>query len=178
MVARWHGQYDELASARYPALVSYAMAFTGQRATAEDLVQEALLRTFGTPRRLHSAEHAEHYARRAIATAFIDDVRKRERLGRLAPRLASVEVERDAATAIDLEDEVARALVSLSPQARACVILRYYDDLSIDQIAAHLHLANGTVKRYLHDAAATLRTSLGAADAPTMPVVATRGRVI
>lgn len=44
-MARWQGFYDELAERRYPALLAYAIAVTGQRATAEDLVQEAMVRT-------------------------------------------------------------------------------------------------------------------------------------
>ena len=52
--------------------------------------------------------------------------------------------------------------MTLSPQVRACVVLRYYDDLTIAQVADRLHLAIGTVKRYLHDGGATLRDTLGA----------------
>ena len=50
-MARWQGFYDELAHERYPNLLAYAIAFTGQRNTAEDLVQEALIKSFGRPRR-------------------------------------------------------------------------------------------------------------------------------
>jgi DNA-directed RNA polymerase specialized sigma24 family protein len=60
-VAGWQGFYTELATTRYPALLAYATALTGQRATAEDLLQDA----FGpataegdpgpSPRPLHGA---------------------------------------------------------------------------------------------------------------------------
>ena len=49
-----------------------------------------------------------------------------------------------------------------TPQVRACVVLRYYDDLTVAQVADRLHLAIGTVKRYLHDGGAALRDALGA----------------
>ena len=42
------------------------------------------------------------------------------------------------------------------------MVLRYYDDLTMAQIADRLSLATGTVKRYLHDGAAALRDQLGA----------------
>jgi RNA polymerase sigma factor (sigma-70 family) len=161
-VARWQGFYDELAEARYPSLLAYAIAFTGQRATAEDLVQEAMVRTFSSPRRLSSAQHAEHYVRRAIASVFVDDKRREQLFRRSAARLADADVTPDGAVEVDSRDAVTLALVALTPQVRACVVLRYYDDLTVAQIADRLGLALGTVKRYLHDGAESLRDELGA----------------
>ena len=161
-MARWQGFYDELAERRYPALLAYAIAFTGQRATAEDLVQEAMVRTFSSPRRLSSAQHAEHYVRRAIASVFVDDKRREQLFRRSASRIASADVSADGAARVDARDAVSVALTALTPQVRACVVLRYYDDLTVAQIADGLGLAVGTVKRYLHDGAAALREELGA----------------
>ena len=45
-------------------------------------------------------------------------------------------------------------------------VLRYYDDLPVSEIAHHLKLATGTVKRYLHDGATQLRELLGTEDPP------------
>src|SRR5699024_12845198 len=44
------------------------------------------------------------------------------------------------------------ALTTLPPRQRACVVLRYYADLTIEQTGDELGLATGTVKRYLHEA--------------------------
>lgn len=176
-MGRWQGFYDELADRRYPALLAYAMAFTGQRATAEDLVQEAMVRTFSSPRRLASADHAEHYVRRAIASVFVDDKRREQLFRRSTTRLARTDVGPDHAANVDARDAVTLALAALSPQVRACVVLRYYDDLTMAQIADQLHLAVGTVKRYLHDGAQTLRGELGAdPDAERVEVVVTERR--
>ena len=161
-MARWQGFYDELADQRYPSLLAYAMAFTGQRATAEDLVQEAMVRVFSSPRRLSSAQHAEHYVRRAISSVFIDDKRREQLFRRSASRLADADVAPDRAAHVDHRDAVTVALGSLTPQVRACIVLRYYDDLTVAQIADRLGLALGTVKRYLHDGAEALRGELGA----------------
>lgn len=161
-MARWQGFYDELATERYPSLLAYAVAFTGQRATAEDLVQEAMIRTFSSPRRLSSAAHAEHYVRRAIASVFIDDARREKLFRRTAHRLVDDGLAEDHSPETDTRDTVADALATLTPQVRACVVLRYYDDLTVAQVADRLHLALGTVKRYLHDGGATLRDALGA----------------
>ncbi len=72
----WQSLYDELATERYPRLLAYATALTGDRPSAEDLLQDALVNTFGTPRRLHSAEHAERYVRRAMVNGLIDSGRR------------------------------------------------------------------------------------------------------
>jgi len=174
-VSRWQGFYDELATERYPALLAYASAFTGQRATAEDLVQEALVRTFSRPRRLASREHAEHYVRRSIASIFVDDKRREQVFRRTASRLASPETVPGADADAGLRDQVADALQGLAPQVRACVVLRYYDDLAVAQVADRLGLAVGTVKRYLHDASGTLRDALGAEpDEERVDVIASR----
>jgi len=140
------------------------MAFTGQRATAEDLVQEAMVRVFSSPRRLSSAQHAEHYVRRAISSVFIDDKRREQLFRRSASRLADADVAPDRAAHVDHRDAVTVVYGSLTPQVRACIVLRYYDDLTVAQIADRLGLALalGTVKRYLHDGAEALRGELGA----------------
>ena len=67
----------------------------------------------------------------------------------------------------DVVMDVRAALAALPPQERACVVLRFYDDLTVPQIAAQLRLAEGTVKRYLSDASGKLTRTLGEdVDAP------------
>ena len=59
-------------------------------------------------------------------------------------------------------------MARLSPRQRVCVVLRYYDDLTVPQIADTLGLAPGTVTGYLADASRALRAVLGGqAVAPT-----------
>jgi RNA polymerase sigma-70 factor (ECF subfamily) len=55
---------------------------------------------------------------------------------------------------------VTEALAHLSPRERACVVLRYFDDLTVADIASELSLSTGATKRYLSDGAAKLRTLL------------------
>ena len=52
-------------------------------------------------------------------------------------------------------------LLTLRPRLRACVVLRFYDDLTVPEIARRLDLSDGTVKRYLFDATAQLEAVLG-----------------
>ena len=44
------------------------------------------------------------------------------------------------------------ALRSLPPRQRACVVLRYHEDLPVAEVAAMIGVAEGTVKRYLSEA--------------------------
>lgn len=57
-------------------------------------------------------------------------------------------------------DEMWVRLDLLKPDERACVVLRYYEDLSISEIASHLNVPSGTVKSHLHRAIAKLRDLL------------------
>jgi len=111
--------------------------------------------------RLPRAEE-QKLMRRAIASIFIDDARRAKVFRRTAGRFAAGEVTADSADALASRDAVMAALGTLPPQVRACVLLRYYDDLSIAQISHSLKIAEGSVKRYLHDGAVTLRGILAA----------------
>ena len=66
----------------------------------------------------------------------------------------------DAATdaRLDLHDELRR----LAPRERACLVLRYYDDLKVDDIAATLGISSGAVKRYLSDGLGKMAIALDA----------------
>ncbi len=128
---------------------------------AEDLVQEAVIATFTKSRNFESVDHAERYVRRAIATRYVDVVRKnRSRVSRelrTAPR--------DVIPGPELNDPLSNAVVvalaSLSPQVRACVALRYLEDMSIRSTASILGLSEGTVKRYVSDGLRHLNERLG-----------------
>jgi RNA polymerase sigma-70 factor (ECF subfamily) len=141
--------------------VSYAYLFAMNRAEAEDLVQEALVRTFSRRRSFHDPASAEGYVRQAIRTSFMDAARRggrwRARLHLVAESETARSPEDTAADGLD----VRAALAGLPPQERACVVLRHMDDLTVADIAAELGLRPGTVKRYLSDGTRTLRGAVG-----------------
>jgi len=159
-MSAWKEQFDEMSTRRYPALLAYATLLAGDRATAEDLVQDALLRTFSRPRRFPSPGHAEAYVRRAIQSTFIDSHRRRSVLFRTFSRVVERDRQPDASPKVDDRDLVESALASLPPRVRACIVLRFYDDLSIADIADRLDMKAGTAKRYLSDGVSRLRELL------------------
>lgn len=154
----WSSHFHDLSTTRYPALLAYATLLTGQRATAEDIVQDALLRTFGRPRRLPSVGHAEAYVRRAILTIFLDGTRRRSTLIKTFAKVAEAPVTPDSARDLENRDQVERALASLPPQVRAAIVLRYFDDLLVSEVAARMGITTGTAKRYLSDGIGRLRS--------------------
>ena len=157
---------EQMLASRYRAITAYAVMLCGNAVEADDLVQDAIVATFGSLRRFESAGLAEAYVRRAIASRFID-ARRRDQSHRRAIRvLARDEAATAASPALIVEHatDVARALATLPPRQRACVMLRYLDHLSTREVAHTLNIAEGSVKRYTADAVARLAPLLGIPD--------------
>ncbi|MBN2176498.1 MAG: sigma-70 family RNA polymerase sigma factor [Demequinaceae bacterium] len=166
-MGRWSEHLGPLMETRYPALLAYANALTaGDRAQAEDVVQDAIVRSFSRGRGFETVAHSEAYTRRAILSVFLDKTRSRSRLLRAFSRLAEADATPSHDDTVDTSESVRTLLRHLSPRERACVVLRYYDDLTIAQVADALGLASGTVKRYLSNATSHLGAHLGLPDDP------------
>ena len=162
-MAHWRGVLDEVVRERRSALIGYACLFVVDRRDAEDLVHEAVVRTFSRPRTITDANAAEGYVRKVIQSVYIDRLRKqrtwREKAHLFIEDTPAPATEQAACAAVD----VGSALRLLSPRERACVALRYFDDLPVAEIAAVLDIGQGAVKRYLSDGTRKLRASLGVA---------------
>ena len=158
----WGDDLGSLVADRGSALVGYAFLLCGDLDRAEDLVQEALVKAFGRrASRSDDIEWAEAYVRRAILNTFLDGYR-RGRLWRKVRHLLTEEPGRDGpAVASDARIDLHAALVQLPPRERACVVLRFYDDLTVPAVAARLGISVGTVKRYLSDGVRRLEALLG-----------------
>lgn len=155
---------------RYPALLAYANLLTGgDRASAEDLVHDAFVRSFGRGKSFDTLGHAEYYVRRAILSVFLDGTRRRKRHTAVMGRIATPESHPSHEDGVGSADMLRTLLAELSPQERACAVLRYVDDLTVDATAARLGLASGTVKRYLANASARLHAALGTDPEATQP---------
>jgi len=161
-MTRWDDHLAALLDERYPALVSYARMLTqGDLAAAEDLVHDALIKVFVRTSRFASPGHAEGYVRRAIVSVFIDGTRSTTRRRRAYARSVTPLSTPGPEASVGLATDVEKALAELPPRERACIVLRYFDDLTVPQVARHLGIADGTAKRYLADASARLAVALG-----------------
>lgn len=148
----WDDELTQLVQERGPALVGCAYLLTGSLPAAEDMVQEAVLRTFARRRTGAGQTWLEAYVRRAILNVYLDEYRSRRRWWRSAPVLRDETLPRAPDATVPARVDVLTALAQLSPRERACVVLRFYEDLTVGETADRLGLSAGAVKRYLHDA--------------------------
>src|SRR5215470_3835599 len=156
----WKQTLAELAGDRLTSLKRQAFLLCGDDSQAEDLVQDALVRAFARPLRTPRPGAAEAYVRVIMVNLFIDGARRRSRWNRAAPLLAGTGMSTDPADQVLDRDVMLTALSCLSPQQRACVVLRYYQDLPVAQVASALGVAEGTVKQYLSEAMTRLAARL------------------
>lgn len=174
-MATWEPMVERLVRERHRPLIAYAYLLTRDVSDAEDLVQDALVSTFGGRATFESIGHAEAYVRRAIASRFVDSRRKRERarVDRVEIRTVDPGYEAEIIGRVD----VASALAELPPRVRACVVLRLLADQSTAETAGALDLSQGAVKRYVSDGVRALNTMLGTVvtEEETAPVRPTGG---
>jgi RNA polymerase sigma-70 factor (sigma-E family) len=163
-VESWKQAVAELATGRGIALKRHALLLCGDDSRAEDLVQEAFVRAFSRPLHAPRPGAAEAYVRVIMANLYVDEARRHSRWARIAPLLATPRVAADPADQVASRDAMLTALSGLSPRQRACVVLRYYEDLPVAEIAKALGVAEGTVKRYLSEALPQMAARLSAAD--------------
>jgi RNA polymerase sigma-70 factor (ECF subfamily) len=99
--------------------------------------------------------------RRAILNAYLDGHRRRRLWAGVRHLVARAESDPGHEGASDDRTDVEVALGRLAPRLRAAVVLRFYDDLTVPEIARRLGVSDGAVKRYLHDGVAALEQLLG-----------------
>ena len=152
-------EFVQFVSARGRALCRTAYLLTGDWQVGEDLVQEALTRTYLRRRRLRSAEALEPYARRVLVSLFLSS---RRRLWHQEVPVAAVPDQASNGSLDAAEDRhgLWSALMGLSPQQRAVLVLRYFEDLTEADIAAVLSCSPGTVKTHAARGLDRLRNSI------------------
>jgi RNA polymerase sigma-70 factor (sigma-E family) len=159
-------------------LVGFAFLLTGNRQDAEDLVQQALLRTAA---RWPAARQSPAGYSRAVVLNLARDrwrARQRQRTETLSPDLTALPSAVDGA-AIVLDRQLLLGACRLLPlQQRAVLVLRFWEDRSVEETAALLGCTAGTVKSHTHRALARLRDVLAdlASAAPDGPARGERKR--
>lgn len=155
--------FEEYAAFRLPAVLRFAAVLTGDRAQAEDVVQEVLIRVHGRWGKISRLDHPDRYVRRMVVNEFIS---ARRRSWRLVPSGQAQDVD-NRVTADHASDHAERAallaeLGKLPARQRAVLVLRYYEGLSDAEIADVLGCEPGTVRGYISRALAALRVELTA----------------
>lgn len=145
--------FDELFVRERGPMVRVAYLICGSTAVAEEVVHDAFVTTYERWGRL---DNPGGYLRRSVVNAALRS-KARSQTGQ---RLAAVSVAARRDTAREPFDHTLDAVRRLAPRARALIVLRYYDQLTTDEIADTLDIPAGTVKSGLHRALAELREVL------------------
>ncbi|MFD2797702.1 RNA polymerase sigma factor [Promicromonospora vindobonensis] len=183
-MAQWERELEELMARRSRALAGYAYSLTRNTAQAEDLVQDALVKVFSRLRRprgtadggqvvdldhdLPRLTNAEAYVRRAILTIYLDGYRRQNSWTGIKHLLADEDRAPAAERVATAKVDVGVALAKLSPRQRESVVLRFFEDMTVPQIAQTLGTSPGTIKRHLANAMELLRGSLAEMTAPEL----------
>ncbi len=150
--------FEEFAETRLAAVLRFAAVLTGDRALAEDVVQEVLIRAQARWRKIGRLDRPESYIRKMIVNEFISAKRQS---WRLVPTASTPEEPgADHAVGHADRDALLAELGKLPRQQRAVLVLRYYEGLSDNEIADALGCAPGTVRGYASRALGTLRIEL------------------
>jgi RNA polymerase sigma-70 factor (sigma-E family) len=155
-------EFSEFAAAAHSRLRSTAYLLCGDWERAADHVQEGLIRVYVAWPRLVRAGGEHAYARKAVVSAFLDHVRRRSSREVVAEPDPQRAAAGDVASQVSVRATLLSALAELPPRQRACVVLRYFEDLDVAQTAAVLGCTTGTVKSQTSRALASLRTMFDA----------------
>jgi RNA polymerase sigma-70 factor (sigma-E family) len=143
-------------AARQRALLRTAWLLTGDWATAEDLVQTALIRAWPHWGRLQNEAGADGYVRRIMVNKSLD-WRNRRWTGEVPTGMLPERETVDSGDAAAAHLVLLSAIRTLPPRQRAVIALRYLDDLSEAETAAAMGCSIGTVKSQASKALASLR---------------------
>jgi RNA polymerase sigma-70 factor (sigma-E family) len=152
-----HGDAAAFCDRVYPQLVGALTLYCGQRHVAEELAQETLVRVWDRWPKVRDMASPQGWAHR-VAINLANSWYRRQAAERRAT--ARLQRERPAAEPDRAAELALRAAVAaLPPRQRAVLVLRFFADLPVEETAALLHCAPGTVKSLTNKAVTRLRTA-------------------
>jgi RNA polymerase sigma-70 factor (sigma-E family) len=152
-------EFEELFAARAAALRRTAYLLCGDWHRAEDLTQTAFAKVYAAWPRLRDKGAVDAYLRQTLTRVYLDEYRRSWRGERPTADVPDV-----VAIPTDSTDDrllLLAALASVPPRQRACLVLRYFEDYSIEQTADALDCSAGTVKSNTARGLDALRRALG-----------------
>lgn len=157
-------QMTALFDRHYTPMCRLAFVILGDAALAEEIVMEALVKTFSGWGRIRDLEHVDAYLRRAVVNLCRSKIRRNSIESRVNATIHHREQRRPPEWDVEQHETgrmVWAAVQGLPERQRACVVLRYFDDLPEADIAGVLGCSVGTVKSQLSKARAKLERALG-----------------
>ena len=140
--------FASLFADKAPQLRRTAYLLCGDWNRAEDLVQTAFVKTFAARRRIAETGATEGYLRRTLVNAYIDGGKRRWRkeIPHAHHAMPDGSTAPDSNEVSDTRLMLQAALAAVPPRQRAVLVLRFFEDLSIEETADVLGCAIGTVK--------------------------------
>jgi RNA polymerase sigma-70 factor (ECF subfamily) len=133
----------------------------GNSADAEDAVQDALANAWRSFEDLRDDDRFGAWLDRILVNACRDRLRRRHVI-RFVPLDGINPEARDPFAGVLANDEVLRSITRLPLEERAIVVLHYWADLPLDEVAARLAIPLGTCKSRLHRALQRMRAEIPA----------------
>jgi RNA polymerase sigma-70 factor (sigma-E family) len=152
--------FDTWVAARGPALLRLAYTLTGNKADAEDVVQEALARALPRWERISRVEDVDAYVRRMVVNAHTSWWRRWKRRESPVAELRDTVVV-DHGAGVDDRRRLWLACQALPEAQRTAVVLRYYEQLEYAEIADLTGVREGSVRSRVSRGIAALRDAMG-----------------
>ncbi len=153
-------RFDDYVARQHHALLRFATALTGDVHLAEEVVADVLVKAYERWDQIAAATYPHAYVRRMIVNRFVSWRRK---WGRIVPTADDARPEPslpDVSGAHAERDAVLAALTGLPRRQRAALVLRYFEDLSVDEIATTMQCTPGTVRSHISRALGALRITM------------------
>ena len=149
--------------AEYRSLVRMSAVMLGDVGSAEEVVQESFIAVHAAWRGLRDMDKAVHYLRRSVLNRSRSVLRHRAVIDRHTPKHEPEMPSAEQAAFIRLErSAVVSALRTLPDRQREALVLKFYLDLSEEQVAAAMNISTGAVKSHTSRGKAALRSVLEA----------------
>jgi RNA polymerase sigma-70 factor (sigma-E family) len=159
-------EFTSFVRANTSALLRTAYLLTGNALSAEELVQDTLVRLYPKWHRVQDADVPIAYVRRSLANAFVNDRRRASSKELVLDVLPERHDNYDAAGLLADRDEAWGLLATLPDRQRTALVLRFFHDWTDDEIAEALGCRLGTVRSLISRGLAAMRADLVAATPP------------
>jgi RNA polymerase sigma-70 factor (ECF subfamily) len=156
--------FGALANQALPRLMGAAGLILGGRETAEDAVQESLVRAWRDLPTLRDPDRFQAWLYRVLNRACVDEARRTARLAKGDATTWGTGVVGDHAAGIAERETVAAALRRVRSEYRTALVLRYYVDLTYEQMAVALNVPVGTAKSRVNRGLREVRAALAAVE--------------
>lgn len=154
--------YTQVAAQVSDRLYAIALRVLRDADAASDALQTALVQIWRDLPSLRDPERFDAWSYRVIVNCCRADRRRARRLSTNADLIATDGAVTDSQASIAMRDELEHAFRALGDDQRAVLVLHYYRDLSIPEIATTLGISSGTVKSRLHYARQAMRAAIEA----------------